>query len=81
MKIARSQGLAGVTMRAVAAELGVTQSAVSHQMRQLTEVIGERLFALHGRGIALTASGEQLLSFDRHFEAVDGLLWSHLDGE
>ena len=26
-------------------------------------------------------SGGHLLSFDRHFEAVDGLLWSHLDGE
>lgn len=26
-------------------------------------------------------SGGHLLSFDRHFEAVDGLLWSHFDGE
>lgn len=26
-------------------------------------------------------TGGHLLSFDRHFEAVDGLLWSHLDGE
>jgi len=26
-------------------------------------------------------SGGHLLSFDRHFEAVDGLLWTHLEGE
>lgn len=26
-------------------------------------------------------SGSQLLSFDRHFDAVDGLLWRRLSGE
>ncbi|WP_090677002.1 LysR family transcriptional regulator [Aureimonas jatrophae] len=41
-------------------ELGVTQSAVSHQLRALTEDMGERLFARSGRGIELTPAGRQL---------------------
>ncbi len=40
-------------------ELGITQSAVSHQIRQLSEDLGEKLIIRQGRGIALTrpASG------------------------
>ncbi len=43
-----------------AQELGVTQSAVSHQLRQLQEVIGERLVQKNGRGISLTDAGRTL---------------------
>lgn len=43
-----------------AQELGVTQSAVSHQLRQLQEVIGERLVQKNGRGITLTEAGRNL---------------------
>jgi len=68
------------SMSRAAAELGVTQSAVSHQMRQLTEVIGERLFAVQGRGITLTPAGELLSdriraafgSIDRSIAEVTG---------
>ncbi|MCU0832327.1 MAG: LysR family transcriptional regulator [Rhizobiaceae bacterium] len=43
-----------------ATELGVTQSAVSHQIRLLTEIVGERLVQKRGRGIDLTEAGERL---------------------
>lgn len=43
-----------------AAELGVTQSAVSHQLRVLSELVGERLIQKNGRGIMLTEAGYRL---------------------
>lgn len=43
-----------------AEELGVSQSAISHQIRNLTEEIGERLIIKSGRGISLTSAGEKL---------------------
>lgn len=43
-----------------ALELGVTESAVSHQMRKLTETIGEKLLARSGRTIVLTPVGQRL---------------------
>lgn len=41
-------------------ELGITQSAVSHQLRQLTQELGERLLVKQGRGVALTVAGTRL---------------------
>lgn len=41
-------------------ELGVSQSAVSHQLRELTEALGEQLVTRSGRGIILTPTGERL---------------------
>jgi len=43
-----------------AEELGVTQSAVSHQIRRLSSAVGERLLIKSGRGIALSPTGEKL---------------------
>jgi LysR family glycine cleavage system transcriptional activator len=43
-----------------ATELGVTQSAVSHRIRLLSDLIGERLVQKLGRGIALTEAGDRL---------------------
>ena len=43
-----------------ATELGVTPSAVSHHLRQLTEHVGEQLLARQGRGVALTDAGRRL---------------------
>jgi LysR family glycine cleavage system transcriptional activator len=51
---------------AAADELGVTQAAVSHQIRELEEQLGTRLFNRTGRAVRLTASGEILK------KAVDG---------
>ena len=47
-----------------ARELGVTPSAVSHQLRGLEELLGTRLTERHGRRLALTQEGR------RYFEAV-----------
>lgn len=49
-----------LSVSAAAAELGVTQSAVSHQLRLLADLVGERLVQKQGRGIALTEAGERL---------------------
>lgn len=43
-----------------AAELCITQSAVSHQVKQLEEHYGERLFKREGRQLHLTIKGELL---------------------
>jgi len=44
-----------------AEELGVSQPAISHRIRQLEEHLETRLFLRHGRGIALTSDGAELL--------------------
>jgi LysR family glycine cleavage system transcriptional activator len=49
-----------LSLTKAAAELGVTQSAVSHQLRRLTDQIGERLLLKSGRAIVLTPAGEAL---------------------
>lgn len=43
-----------------AEELGVTQSAISHQLRILGELVGERLLRKEGRGVVLTSAGDKL---------------------
>ncbi len=45
-----------------AAELAVTPSAISHQIRGLERYFGERLFVREGRAVSLTAEGELLLA-------------------
>jgi LysR family transcriptional regulator of beta-lactamase len=42
-------------------ELRVTQAAVSHQVKELEEILGVRLFRRLPRGLALTEEGEALL--------------------
>lgn len=48
------------SIRVAAEELGVSQSAVSHQMRDLTETLGEQLLVRSGRGVDLTPTGHRL---------------------
>jgi LysR family glycine cleavage system transcriptional activator len=48
------------SVKLAAEELGVSQSAVSHQLRDLTDALGEQLLVRSGRGIALTATGQRL---------------------
>lgn len=48
------------SMSLAARELHVTHGAVSRQVRALEEALGQPLFARHGRGVALTASGQAL---------------------
>jgi LysR family glycine cleavage system transcriptional activator len=53
-------------------ELGVTQSAVSHQLRLLSEKIGETLVVKAGRNVALTEAGRRLaLRLHSAFTQID----------
>ena len=63
------------SFRDAAAELHVTPSAVSHQMRALEEQLGVRLFARSVRKVRLTAEGRALLeATTRAFDELeDGL--------
>ncbi len=62
-----------------AAELCVTHSAVSHQIRGLEERLGVALFHRSNRGVNLTEAGETLLpvlveAFDRIADTLEGLV-------
>lgn len=65
------------SIKLAAEELGVSQSAVSHQMRDLTESLGEQLMVRSGRGIELTATGHRLAE---KLGTVFAGLQSSLDG-
>ncbi len=52
-----------------ATELGLTQAAVSYQIKQLEDRVGLPLFARHGRGVSLTGEGARLAA--RAGEALD----------
>ncbi|NDW44820.1 LysR family transcriptional regulator [Ruegeria sp. PrR005] len=51
--------------------LHLTQSAVSMQLKRLEELLGLELLDRSGRGIALTAAGEQLLAYARRMVALN----------
>lgn len=54
-----------------AAQLGVSQSALSHSMRGLEERIGLRLLTRTTRGVSLTEAGERLLlNVGPYYEAI-----------
>jgi DNA-binding transcriptional LysR family regulator len=58
-----------------AAQLGVTQSALSHSMRVLEERMGVRLLARTTRGAAPTEAGARLLSrLAPHYEGIESEL-------
>jgi DNA-binding transcriptional LysR family regulator len=59
----------GVTR--AAALLNLTQSAVSMQLKRLEESLGLGLIDRAGRGVALTATGEQLASYGRRMLALN----------
>ena len=48
------------SLKLAATDLGVTESAVSHQMRRFSEMIGQQLLTKSGRGVALTTKGHEL---------------------
>ncbi|MEM9549536.1 MAG: LysR family transcriptional regulator [Pseudomonadota bacterium] len=51
--------------------LHLTQSAVSMQLKRLEELLGLELLDRSGRGIALTAAGEQLLVYARRMVSLN----------
>jgi DNA-binding transcriptional LysR family regulator len=76
--------LGGVTK--AAGFLHLTQSAVSMQLKRLEELIGVGLLDRSGRGIALTAEGEQLLGYARRMvtlndEVIRRLTHEEFEGE
>ena len=54
-----------------AAELYLTQGAVSHQIRELEKIVGVPLFERQARGLSLTDAGAEYLPFVR--EALERL--------
>jgi len=67
-----------MSFKEAAAELGVTPTAISHQIRLLEEICGQRLFQRHPRPIALTSAGERLFpvlrnGFDAFVSAVGSI--------
>jgi DNA-binding transcriptional LysR family regulator len=59
----------GVTR--AAARLNLTQSAVSMQIKRLEELLGQAVLDRAGRGVTLTAQGEQLLSYGKKIIALN----------
>ncbi|MEO1191722.1 MAG: LysR substrate-binding domain-containing protein [Pseudomonadota bacterium] len=51
--------------RDAAADIGVTESAISHQVRKLEDFLHQQLFERDGKGVTLTSEGQ------RYFDAVD----------
>ncbi len=68
---------AGGVTRA-AQQLHLTQSAVSMQLKRLEDALGQPLLDRSGRGVALTAQGEQLLSYGRRLLALNDELMARM---
>ncbi|SCX72546.1 LysR family transcriptional regulator [Variovorax sp. EL159] len=63
------------SLRKAAETLAISQPALSKQIRRLEEQLGFALFRRHGRGIALTASGVELLArLEPAFDQIDSAL-------
>ena len=58
--------------------LNLTQSAVSMQIKRLEEALNLSLLDRSGRGVSLTAAGEQLLSYARRMLALNDEAWTRL---
>jgi DNA-binding transcriptional LysR family regulator len=68
--------LGGVTR--AAAQLNLTQSAVSLQIKRLEETFGRPLFERTGRGVTLTGHGEQFVGHARRLLAANDETWSRM---
>lgn len=67
-----------LSFKAAADELGVTPTAISHQLRLLEDSIGQRLFVRQIRKVTLTPAGETLYpvlreGLDAFARAIEGL--------
>jgi DNA-binding transcriptional LysR family regulator len=71
---------AGGVTRA-AAQLNLTQSAVSMQLKRLETQLGLELFDRSGRSLALTAPGEQLLAYARRLLSLNDEAWGRMTGQ
>ncbi len=69
----------GVTR--AAGQLHLTQSAVSMQLKRLEESIGQPLLERAGRGVALTAHGEQMLGYGRRILSLNDEVWARMTNQ
>lgn len=58
--------------------LNLTQSAVSMQLKRLEENLGRALLDRSGRGVSLTADGEQLLGYARRMMQLNDEVYARL---
>jgi LysR family transcriptional activator of nhaA len=63
-----------------ASELHVSQSALSSQIRQLEERIGEPLFERSGRRLLLTDTGQLVLSYAENIFGLGREMLGRLEG-
>lgn len=61
--------------------LNLTQSAVSMQLKRLEESLGVQLLDRAGRGVALTAAGEQMLGYARKLLQTNDEAVARMTGE
>lgn len=66
----------GVTR--ASARLNLTQSAVSLQIKRLEDLFQQALFERSGRGVSLTAQGEQLVGYARRLLAANDETWTRM---
>ena len=66
----------GVTR--AAAQLNLTQSAVSMQLKRLEESLGQSLLDRSNRSVSPTAQGELLLSYGRRLLALNDEVWNRM---
>ena len=69
-----------LSFKRAAAELGVTPTAVSHQIKLLERYCGQQLFRRRPRPLALTSAGQQLFpvvrdGFETFADAFEQALW------
>ncbi len=88
--MSRNLDMAAIRAFATVAEVGgvtraagllhLTQSAVSMQIKRLEESLGRKLLERQGRGVGLTADGEQLFGYARRILQVNDEVWSRFTG-
>lgn len=66
----------GVT--SASSSLGMSQAAVSQQIKRLEEALDCRLFERKGRGLMLAPAGERLLAQARRLVALNDEVWSSM---
>ena len=69
----------GVT--SAAAQVNLTQSAVSMQIKRLEETFGAKLLLREGRGVVMTPLGEQLLTYARRIISLNDETWMRLTND
>lgn len=65
--------MGGVTR--AAAQLNLTQSAVSLQLKRLEDAFGQPLIERNARGVTLTSQGEQLVGYAKSLLALNDETW------